>query len=403
MVHPSEKTEAEKLVGMLAIHAEMTREWKASKFHAVQKEWLEKTIFPLKLVVDSALSMGVGSIQGDTNGSYKYDENYGSRDEESGEDIHNLSQVVGFECWIDILRQKFDIPSSKVYFQDPGFTDLEKSFITSLGHTVLEHPQAFKILTRRTFLCSCRLYKDVVAACFSAAMPDLAVMSPLWMDSWVTSPYYEAGPDYNRLVFHESRMWSGLIEQHRMRRTLRRYARTHLSQKQGPIFERTREADLKDISIDRLMHSWLQDVEWYWTPNDLSVIGDIGEPINQEVWRFLPGIYGVIDSLGGGMEYVEMAIEMQRRRREESPLDEIPSGSEWEYEGKEDEPEPEPDPDPETEPEPEPEPKPDKPLPSQKITPRSPPYRDSYRGNKRRLTRIRKLRAYRDDGTVNFL
>ncbi|KAF7882720.1 uncharacterized protein EAF02_006083 [Botrytis sinoallii] len=155
MSHPSEKTEAEKLAGMLAIHAEMTRGWKASKFHAVQKEWVEKTIFPLKLVVDSALSMGVGSIQGGTNSSYKYDESYVAQNEERGE------------------GQKFDIPPSKVYFQDPGFTDLEKSFITSLGHTVLEHPQAYKILTRRTFLCSCRLYKDVVAACFAAAMPDL--------------------------------------------------------------------------------------------------------------------------------------------------------------------------------------------------------------------------------------
>ncbi|TGO33484.1 hypothetical protein BHYA_0244g00210 [Botrytis hyacinthi] len=388
MSHPSEKTEAEKLAGMLAIHAEMTRGWKGSEFHAVQKEWLEKTIFPLKLVVDSALSMGVGSIQGGTNSSYKYDTNYGSRNEEQDVDLPHLSQVVGFECWIDILRQKFNIPPSKVYFQDPGFTDLEKSFITSLGHTVLEHPQAYKILTRRTFLCSCRLYKDIVAACFSAAMPDLAVMSPLWIDSWVPSPYYEGGSYYNR-----------------MRRTIRRYARTHLSQKQGPIFERTRDADLRDLSIDRLIHSWLQDVEWYWTPNDLSVIGDIGEPINQDVWRFLPGIYGVIDSLGGGMAYVEMAIEMQRRRREESPLEEIPSGSEWEYQGKEGGPEPEPESEPEPEPEPElePEPEPDKPLASPKITPGSPPYRDRYRGNKRRLTRIRKLRAYRDDGTVNFL
>ncbi|TGO57438.1 hypothetical protein BOTNAR_0201g00250 [Botryotinia narcissicola] len=178
-----------------------------------------------------------------------------------------------------------------------------------------------------------------------------------------------------------------------MRRTIRRYARTHLSQKQGPIFERTRDADLHDLSIDRLMHSWMQDVEWYWTPKDLSAIGDIGEPIDQDVWRFLPGMYGVIDSLGGGMAYVEMAIEMQRRRREESPLEEIPSGSEWEYQGKEGGPEPEPESEPES----------DKPLPSPKLTPGSPPYRDRYRGNKRRLTRSRKLRAYRDDGTVNFL
>lgn len=107
MSHPSEKTEAEKLAGMLAIHAEMTRGWKASKFHAVQKEWLEKTIFPLKLVVDSALSMGVGSIQGGTNSSYKYDKHYGSRNEEQGTDLYHLSQVVGFECWIDILSKYF--------------------------------------------------------------------------------------------------------------------------------------------------------------------------------------------------------------------------------------------------------------------------------------------------------
>ncbi|KAM3150594.1 hypothetical protein ABEW05_009054 [Botrytis cinerea] len=352
-------TEAEKLAGMLDIHAEMTRKWKASKFHAVQKEWLEKTIFPLKLAVDSALLMGVGGIGGNPNGSYMYGHAYGEG-EGLGVDICNLSQVVAFECWIDILRQRFDIPSSRVYFQEPSFSDLEKSFITSLGHTVLEHPQGFKILTRRTFLCSSLLYKDVVAGCFSAAMPDLAVMSPLWVDSWQTSPAFKGGRDYNR-----------------MRRTIRQYARTHLSQKQGPLFEHNTEENLKDLSIDRLMHNWLQNSEWYWTPDDLSVIGDIGEPIDQEVWRFLPGIYGIVDTLGGGAEYMEIRLEFCRRHRLENPLEEIPSGSEYEYEGKEDEPEPEP--------QPIPGPKTDKSFPSSKRIPRSPSYRDSYHGNKRRL------------------
>lgn len=97
-------TEAEKLAGMLDIHAEMTRKWKASKFHAVQKEWLEKTIFPLKLAVDSALLMGVGGIGGNPNGSYMYGHAYGEG-EGLGVDICNLSQVVAFECWIDILSK----------------------------------------------------------------------------------------------------------------------------------------------------------------------------------------------------------------------------------------------------------------------------------------------------------
>ncbi|CCD56559.1 hypothetical protein BofuT4_P143670.1 [Botrytis cinerea T4] len=309
-------TEAEKLAGMLDIHAEMTRKWKASKFHAVQKEWLEKTIFPLKLAVDSALLMGVGGIGGNPNGSYMYGHAYGEG-EGLGVDICNLSQVVAFECWIDIL------------------------------------------------------------SCFSAAMPDLAVMSPLWVDSWQTSPAFKGGRDYNR-----------------MRRTIRQYARTHLSQKQGPLFEHNTEENLKDLSIDRLMHNWLQNSEWYWTPDDLSVIGDIGEPIDQEVWRFLPGIYGIVDTLGGGAEYMEIRLEFCRRHRLENPLEEIPSGSEYEYEGKEDEPEPEP--------QPIPGPKTDKSFPSSKRIPRSPSYRDSYHGNKRRLIGVRKLRAYRDDGRVNF-
>lgn len=104
MAHYGEKTEAEKLAGMLNIHAEMTRGWKASEFHAVQKEWLEKTIFPLKLVVDSALFMGVGGIGGNPNGSYMYDHGYGEG-EGFGVDIYNLSSVVAFECWIDILSK----------------------------------------------------------------------------------------------------------------------------------------------------------------------------------------------------------------------------------------------------------------------------------------------------------
>lgn len=106
---PKEKTEDEKLAGMLAIHAKMTRQWKASKFYARQKEWLEKTIFPLRLVVDSAIFMGTGRIAGNPNGSWKYDDKYSDEDDED-QGLHNLSQLVAFECWIDILSEYFPSP-----------------------------------------------------------------------------------------------------------------------------------------------------------------------------------------------------------------------------------------------------------------------------------------------------
>lgn len=120
-------SEEEKLAGMLAIHKTMTRRWKRSKFHAGQKEWVEKTIFPLNLIVDSALCMGIGSISGDPNGSYRYDENYGSKDKNGeGSDLSNLSQVVAFECWIDILSEYHHLGFS-ISFALPYFSVDHKS------------------------------------------------------------------------------------------------------------------------------------------------------------------------------------------------------------------------------------------------------------------------------------
>lgn len=122
-----------------------------------------------------------------------------------------------------------------------------------------------------------------------------------------------------------------LIQQPRIRRTIKRYASSHLSQKQGPLFERNQDSDQQNLSIDRLMHSWLQDSEWYWSPDDPNVIGDIGEPMDEEEWRFLPGIYGVRDTYGAGIEYMEAQLKSIRRRREEEPLEEITSGSEYDW------------------------------------------------------------------------
>ncbi|KAK1138787.1 hypothetical protein N8T08_001788 [Aspergillus melleus] len=52
--------------------------------------------------------------------------------------------------WVD--RRKQTNPNATIYAQDPVFNELDKSLLSSLDITVLEHPHAFEKVTPATFL-----------------------------------------------------------------------------------------------------------------------------------------------------------------------------------------------------------------------------------------------------------
>ena len=57
-----------------------------------------------------------------------------------------------------------------VTFQDPAFTEVDKTFLTArLGHSVVETPQAFDLIDEETFLFAPHLEHDVLASALLAA------------------------------------------------------------------------------------------------------------------------------------------------------------------------------------------------------------------------------------------
>lgn len=63
-----------------------------------------------------------------------------------------MGQLVYLEEWIKQCRKHFELPDTKIYFQDPMFNALDREFITSLGYTVIISPTSSWILNNETFL-----------------------------------------------------------------------------------------------------------------------------------------------------------------------------------------------------------------------------------------------------------
>ena len=85
----------------------------------------------------------------------------------------SLHQLAVLTVMLRILHDRHDI--QEVYFQDPAFTQLEKTFLQSLGYTVLEHPAAIERISASTFLFAPFLVYPVAAKALAVAFPALYI------------------------------------------------------------------------------------------------------------------------------------------------------------------------------------------------------------------------------------
>ena len=85
----------------------------------------------------------------------------------------SLHQLAVLTVILRILSSSHDI--QQVYFQDPAFSKVEKTFLQSLGHTVLEDPAAFKKMSTSTLLFAPFLGFDVTVSALAVAFPALYV------------------------------------------------------------------------------------------------------------------------------------------------------------------------------------------------------------------------------------
>lgn len=66
-----------------------------------------------------------------------------------------------------------------MYFQDPTFNDMDKSFLEGLGYTVLERPDATNRVDEDTFLFAPHLDFKNIATALTIAHPSLYMGSTL--------------------------------------------------------------------------------------------------------------------------------------------------------------------------------------------------------------------------------
>lgn len=84
--------------------------------------------------------------------------------------MHQLTTLVSL---LEILNKKHNI--AEVYFQDPHFNEVETSFLSSLGYTVLQTPEIYDKMTPNTFLFALHLPVFLTARCVKICIPALYV------------------------------------------------------------------------------------------------------------------------------------------------------------------------------------------------------------------------------------
>ena len=104
-----------------------------------------------------------------------------SPDDDYHQGNQTMSQFVLFEYWLDLLKTKENFTgfSEGVFFQDPDFDALDKTFLTSRGYKVLEPVtglEAMEKMTEKTFLfCPCGNVKSLLYDSLKVAHPTLMI------------------------------------------------------------------------------------------------------------------------------------------------------------------------------------------------------------------------------------
>ena len=85
----------------------------------------------------------------------------------------SLLQLAALSIFLELLAKSH--PVENVYFQDPSFTDYEKSFLSGLGYKVVDDPEAFNLVNSTTFLFAPVVDDVVWAKALEHASPALYI------------------------------------------------------------------------------------------------------------------------------------------------------------------------------------------------------------------------------------
>ncbi|KAI1343286.1 hypothetical protein F5Y15DRAFT_229915 [Xylariaceae sp. FL0016] len=148
-------------------HEHFAGQWTSSPCHHQLQELI--TSRAADCVVTEAICFGVGSFD-PADGAW-----------EVRRRAH--FQLAAFLCIVEQLQERGH-RHIRCYFQEPLFNSVEKSFIESKGHRVVDSPQGFDMVSPSTLVFAIHMYRGIYSHIISKSLPAIFVGTPydVWED-----------------------------------------------------------------------------------------------------------------------------------------------------------------------------------------------------------------------------
>ncbi|KAI1827644.1 hypothetical protein F4861DRAFT_492059 [Xylaria intraflava] len=94
-------------------------------------------------------------------------------------------QLAAFLAIVDHLQSQAR-HQIQCFFQDPIFNTVDRAFIASLGHEVVESPVGFELVEPETLVFGIHLYRDVYSQVIATHIPAIFIGTPyeVWEDAY---------------------------------------------------------------------------------------------------------------------------------------------------------------------------------------------------------------------------
>ena len=123
--------------------------------------------------ITSCMCLGLGTLSGSAPRAIDDEDN-----------LRSIRQLVVFEESVELLRKHHSI--SHIYFQEPEFSSLDRTFLESRGYTILHSPASNKVLTEETYLFMPYNPFTVVIPTLKKCYPQLLLGNSF--DFWINKP-----------------------------------------------------------------------------------------------------------------------------------------------------------------------------------------------------------------------
>jgi hypothetical protein len=141
-------------------HARFADQWKSSpSCHRLQELLVSHTTSTSK--VTKAICFGIGT----------FDPADGSWEQKRKAHV----QLAAFLTIVEHVQSKDKDQHIGCFFQDPIFNSVDKAFISSLGHEVVESPKGFQLVDLSTLAFGVHLYRNIYSEVIAAHIPAMFI------------------------------------------------------------------------------------------------------------------------------------------------------------------------------------------------------------------------------------